>query len=170
MKKLILGALLFISPLVSAVTCDDIKDMTLEQHSSLRFAYGQGSYENLGYTLAAIAWKESFAGKWRVNYKTNDFGLYHVNIETAAKTLDIKNIYRKYELAQKLIFDDHLGSDLALSVLKHFASRGYRQMLMSYNRGNKWLKDESQKIVAEKYANDIANRVKILQTCTSWKK
>ena len=145
--------------------CKNVMLLDDPQKAALRLAFTRGSPQDLGHTLAAIAWNESNAGRWRLNYHSNDFGLFHINIETAANTLGVDNYYKKIELAEELIYNDDLGAELALSVLNHFEHRGYRQMLKSYNEGNRWLRDSQSAVKANKYADSVIAKMKELRSC-----
>lgn len=136
---------------------DKYSSLSDTQRHILMSGYKYGEGDDLGYTLAAILLTESTAGKYRLNYLSNDFGVAMINIKTASSILGITNYYKKTLLAQRLIYDDNLSFYLAIDVLKHFrearkeSPKPYKAMIMSYNEGNKWLRDPTSREKAEKY-------------------
>jgi hypothetical protein len=154
---------------VQASQCSEINELDQYQKSDLRAAYNHGSTKDLGFTLAAIALKESNAGKYRLNYKSNDFGMFMINIETIAGYFQTENMYQNITYAQQIIHDDYLGAKVALSVLEHFKNRGYRQMLMSYNEGSYWKVNKKSREKAEKYAEKVISYTIKLRMCNGWK-
>ena len=167
MKWLLLTLLLSTNTL--AQDCSRIINLDDSQKSVLRFAYTKGSPDNLGYTMAAIALVESNAGKWKVNYLSNDFGIFQVNIRTAYNTLGVTNRFKRMELAHRLINDNDLNAYLALSVLKHFQNRGWQGMVRSYNEGNRWLRDDSSAEKSKLYLQNVQKNVRLIQQCNQWR-
>lgn len=143
----------------------------INQKIALSKAYEYGVTHDYGYTLAAIAWKESSAGKYRLNIETKDVGLFQINAKTAYSTLKVTNYYHRIDLVQELINNDYLGAYIAIETLEHFrAGRQlsipvYKEMLMSYNTGYTWRKSEERKRKALAYSEDVRNKVKTLQEC-----
>lgn len=118
---------------------------------------------DLGYTLASIALNESNAGKWRVNLRSKDIGLFQVNSNTASRTLGVTNYYKRLELDEKLIYDDILNSYVALTVLSYFKEyhKGkWSAMVQSYNEGFK-----INTIKSLKYLASIRESVNMLTQC-----
>lgn len=170
MNKIFIWLLLLLPLPALSLNCNTIQQLSLIQKHNLSFAYSYGEPYDLGYTLAAIALTESNAGKWRLNVRTNDLGLFQINATTAENTLKLERYYDKLELHQDLIYNDRLGAEIAVSVLKHFKHRGWKGMVMSYNEGNRWLRDKQSKTKAEKYLTKVSSSVKILQQCERyWK-
>ena len=153
---------------VQASQCKEINELDQYQKSDLRAAYNHGSTVDLGLTLAAIALKESNAGKYRLNYHSKDFGMFMINIETIKSYFKTENMYENIMYAQQVIHDDYLGAKLAISVLDEFKERGYRKMLMSYNEGNLWKVNQQSRKKAEKYANDVIKYTVKLRVCNGW--
>lgn len=174
LKKMIIGLTMLLSSTsaFALVSCDRWDELDLEQKSNLHVMYFLGDVHNLGYTLAAIALSESNAGKWRLNYRSNDFGILQINIETASNILSISNRYKLFDLAERLLYDDVLSSDLAIDVLHHFQKDRkmsplvYKEMIMSYNRGNKWRTNKHERKVAETYYTRVQTNIKMLQACS----
>jgi len=152
-------------------SCASVEALNLIQRHNLSFAYSQGSPHDLGYTLAAIALVESQAGKWRLNVRTNDLGLFQINAKTAQDTLKVTHPYRQLELHQQLVYDDRLGAEIAIKTLKHFqrnremTARVWREMIKGYNEGNRWKRDKVSLKKAQRYADRVSESVRVLKRC-----
>lgn len=152
-------------------SCGVIDALNTIQRYNLSFAYSQGAPHDLGYTLAAIALVESQAGKWRLNIRSNDLGLFQINARTAQNTLGITHPYRQLELHQQLVYDDRLGAEIAISTLKHFqrnrvmTNAVWTEMIKSYNQGYKWRRDRGSLKLAKGYAKKVGESVKVLKEC-----
>jgi hypothetical protein len=169
--KTILMFLLIISTNVFASSyksCKDLAQLEEWQLHNLRIAYNHGAHHGLQHTMMAIALLESNAGKWKVNYFSNDFGLFQINIETAANTLGVTDKYKKMELAELLIHNHDLNATIALSVLSHFDKGNYKEMIMSYNEGYRWRRDKTSKKKALSYYTTVSGYVKLLRQCRTW--
>ncbi len=144
----------------SVMDCDSVSKLSDTQVYNVYKSYERGAKDDLGYTLAAIAWRESSLGKYRVNPTTSDYGLYHINFKTI-KRIDKLDYYPAIQAAQEVVWDDDEGARYALTTLKwnlnHFKS-DWRKAIAMYNGGKKWREKAS-------YAADIAIKVRILRTC-----
>lgn len=176
MNKVFVWLILLLPLPALSLNCDTIQQLNLIQKHNLSFAYSYGEPYDLGYTLAAIALTESNAGKWRLNVRTNDLGLFQVNATTAENTLKLERYYDKLKLHQDLIYNDRLGAEIAIATLEHFranrvmTSKVWSEMIMSYNEGYRWQRDKLSRRKAEKYLTRVSGSVKILQKCKSdWK-
>ncbi len=135
---------------------------TQEQENLLVIAYLRGYEENLGYSLAAIVWKESFVGRYVVrvnNGEHNDsYGITHIELKTAMYLLGIKNVWEaKDTIVRKLMIDDDFALDLAVAKLKSLKSFSWRKKVQKYN-GN-----------GTKYGEDITSKVRTLKRCYDFK-
>lgn len=154
-----------------AATCERYDSLSEKQKHVIQRAYLYGAPDNLGYTLAAIALQESNAGQWRVNFRSNDYGMMQINVKTAVDTMGVTNHYRQMELIERIIHDDSLSLTIALSVLDHFrqgrimTNDVWREMVMRYNVG--WQSTNGR---GEKYLQSVSNYVNMLQRCTNWSK
>lgn len=162
---------MFFSALSLGQECSSLDELDLLQKSNLQRAYLAGQPYDYGYTLAAIAWQESSAGKFRLNVSSNDLGMYQINANTANRVMGVTNHYKKLELHQQLIYDDVLGAYIAISVLDHFrkdrilTKKVYDEILMSYNTGYKWKKDKKSFDKANLYKDNVVNKVRVLMNC-----
>lgn len=166
MKTLITILLLLVSGRTSA-TCD--VNFTEEQNRLLYKAFEVAKDDNLGFTLAAITWKESFVGSHivRINNTSGDYGSYgvtHIQLSTAMWLVGETDLWAaKAVLIPKLITNDAFALSLGLEVLKQAKNRtdNYRAILATYNAGF----GRKDTTAAIKYAEDVAMKVKYLQQC-----
>lgn len=146
-------------PLVQAQSCPTF---THEQDILIRKAHAIGNYSDLGYTLAAITWKESIVGRYivRINAKDGTLGSYGVGnmlLTTAMELEGEDNYWRaKSTLAVELINDDVKALEMSLRYLNRHRSLGWRGMITKYNGAG---------MNAVAYQQDVVRRVKSLQSC-----
>lgn len=140
----------------------------LQQESVIKKAYQLGVPSDLGLSLAAIAWQESNAGQFNINWNDPSFGPFHILIKTGATRAGIKGYYRKIELAQQLMFDIELGAAFATQELLYWKGRFKRKGQMrwhnvwaAYNGGNNHKGEDAQN-----YAKSIRSRIDWLKQCT----
>lgn len=151
----------------AVMRCDEWDALTASQKDRVEFSYRKGQPHDLGFTLAAIALNESSAGKYRVVFRTRDFGLYHLNAKTVEDMHPDLGYYKMIALQQDLIYNDDKAADLAIKVLQHFQGSfdSWKKVVKSYNRGYRWLKEPEQALIAEAYYSKIASTVRMLRTC-----
>jgi hypothetical protein len=144
----------------------DLYNLNDEQIYNMIFSYAMGNKDgnDLGLTLAAIAWKESLFGKYSINLadgKHGSFGMYQIVLDYAAIRNNIKTIWAKSRLAESLLRDKAFAAEEAIAVLKYFMNRNgcsWRCGVASYNAGFSGLKSKE----GREYAHDILLRVKAL--------
>ena len=167
MKKIVLVLFMLLSLSYSKTVDDYYKELyTLNETEqyNLLFSYAMGYKDDLGLALAAIAWKESYFGKYPMNLADGEygsFGMYHVVLDYAAIRNGSKSNWAKSRLAEALVKDKVFAAEEAIGVLKHFLKRkgcNWKCAIASYNVGNAGLK--SKKGVA--YSEDISKRVKAI--------
>jgi len=145
----------------SVMSCKEVSKLSDKQVMNVYKSYQRGSEDDLGYTLAAIAWRESSLGKYRVNYRSNDYGVYGINLATIQRLEKTDKYYKTVEHIQETIFDDDKGAQYALRTLRwnlQYHKGDWRKAVMHYNKGNKWW-------LGQDYVNDISIKVRILRTC-----
>lgn len=157
--KQLLWLLFFLPVLSLATVCPKHTD---EQKALLQLAYDTGKPHDLGYTLAAIVWREAFVGSYIVRVNGNDgkhgsFGITQVQLTTAMSLTKEDNIWRaKQNLVIRLMTDDLFSLHLSIKKLKKHRHKGFRGMWKAYNgRGP----------MADKYSEAIAQNVTVLQNC-----
>ncbi len=152
---------------VMMTNCDSIKDFNAKQKEVLKAAYQFGSKENLGYEMAGIAWKESCAGVYKINFSDPSAGVYHSYIPSVLKSYGHNDSpFLRNVMGELLIKDDAFASEVALKELLYWKTRYHdnlKNMIKSYNKGSRWEKNEKSNADAEKYYEDIQDRIRRLK-------
>ncbi|WP_033603282.1 hypothetical protein [Helicobacter pylori] len=152
---------------VMMTNCDNLKDFNAKQKEVLKFAYQFGSKENLGYEMAGIAWKESCAGVYKINFSDPSAGVYHSYIPSVLKSYGHNDSpFLRNVMGELLIKDDAFASEVALKELMYWKTRYHdnlKGMIKSYNKGSRWEKNEKSNAEAEKYYEDIQDRIRRLK-------
>ncbi|GAA6883527.1 hypothetical protein HpHNI68_07360 [Helicobacter pylori] len=149
---------------VMMTNCDSIKDFNAKQKEVLKAAYQFGSKENLGYEMAGIAWKESCAGVYKINFSDPSAGVYHSYIPSVLKSYGHNNSpFLRNVMGELLIKDDAFASEVALKELLYWKTRYHdnlKDMIKSYNKGSRWERSEKSNAEAEKYYEEIQDRIR----------
>ncbi|WRF02096.1 hypothetical protein KVE47_04665 [Helicobacter pylori] len=152
---------------VMMTNCDNIKDFNAKQKEVLKAAYQFGSKENLGYEMAGIAWKESCAGTYKINFSDPSAGVYHSYIPSVLKSYGHNDSpFLRNVMGELLIKDDAFASEVALKELLYWKTRYHdnlKDMIKSYNKGSRWEKNEKSNADAEKYYEEIQDRIRRLK-------
>jgi len=147
--------------------------MSKHQIEKLHEAFLYGKHLKLGYTLAAIAWKESQCGAVRINMnKTSiDLGLFHLNSKSFLDRWYLLHPNKKrthyYDnvLLSKIMMNDEYAATYAIKELLYWGAirKDYVLAIKSYNCG---VDIKRKRCTA--YANSITERVAILQREFNW--
>ncbi|OPG38600.1 hypothetical protein BGL68_07560 [Helicobacter pylori] len=152
---------------VMMTNCDNIKDFNAKQKEVLKAAYQFGSKENLGYEMAGIAWKESCAGVYKINFSDPSAGVYHSYIPSVLKSYGHNDSpFLRNVMGELLIKDDAFASEVALRELLYWKTRYHdnlKDMIKSYNKGSRWERNEKSNAEAEKYYEEIQDRIRRLK-------
>ncbi|QQW82364.1 hypothetical protein [Helicobacter pylori] len=152
---------------VMMTNCDSIKDFNAKQKEVLKAAYQFGSKENLGYEMASIAWKESCAGVYKINFSDPSAGVYHSYIPSVLKSYGHNDSpFLRNVMGELLIKDDAFASEVALKELLYWKTRYHdnlKGMIKSYNKGSRWERSEKSNAEAEKYYEEIQDRIRRLK-------
>ncbi|UOS53802.1 hypothetical protein [Helicobacter pylori] len=152
---------------VMMTNCDSIKDFNAKQKEILKAAYQFGSKENLGYEMAGIAWKESCAGVYKINFSDPSAGVYHSYIPSVLKSYGHNDSpFLRNVMGELLIKNDAFASEVALKELLYWKTRYHdnlKNMIKSYNKGSRWERSEKSNAEAEKYYEDIQDRIRRLK-------
>ncbi|GAA9745485.1 hypothetical protein VN0142_10320 [Helicobacter pylori] len=152
---------------VMMTNCDSIKDFNAKQKEVLKAAYQFGSKENLGYEMAGIAWKESCAGVYKINFSNPSAGVYHSYIPSVLKSYGHNDSpFLRNVMGELLIKDDAFASEVALKELLYWKTRYHnnlKDMIKSYNKGSRWERSEKSNAEAEKYYEEIQDRIRRLK-------
>ncbi|GAA6878116.1 hypothetical protein VN0345_12500 [Helicobacter pylori] len=152
---------------VMMTNCDNLKDFNAKQKEVLKSAYQFGSKENLGYEMAGIAWKESCAGVYKINFSDPSAGVYHSYIPSVLKSYGHNDSpFLRNVMGELLIKDDAFASEVALKELLYWKTRYHdnlKNMIKSYNKGSRWERSEKSNAEAEKYYEEIQDRIRRLK-------
>ncbi|MCQ2645853.1 hypothetical protein JT188_02150 [Helicobacter pylori] len=152
---------------VMMTNCDNLKDFNTKQKEVLKAAYQFGSKENLGYEMAGIAWKESCAGVYKINFSDPSAGVYHSYIPSVLKSYGHNDSpFLRNVMGELLIKDDAFASEVALKELLYWKTRYHdnlKDMIKSYNKGSRWERSEKSNADAEKYYEEIQDRIRRLK-------
>lgn len=152
---------------VMMTNCDNIKDFNAKQKEVLKAAYQFGSKENLGYEMAGIAWKESCAGVYKINFSDPSAGVYHSYIPSVLKSYGHNDSpFLRNVMGELLIKNDAFASEVALKELLYWKTRYHdnlKNMIKSYNKGSRWERSEKSNTEAEKYYEEIQDRIRRLK-------
>lgn len=152
---------------VMMTNCDNIKDFNAKQKEVLKAAYQFGSKENLGYEMAGIAWKESCAGVYKINFSDPSAGVYHSYIPSVLKSYGHNDSpFLRNVMGELLIKNDAFASEVALKELLYWKTRYHdnlKDMIKSYNKGSRWERSEKSNAEAEKYYEEIQDRIRRLK-------
>ncbi len=152
---------------VMMTNCDNLKDFNAKQKEVLKAAYQFSSKENLGYEMAGIAWKESCAGVYKINFSDPSAGVYHSYIPSVLKSYGHNDSpFLRNVMGELLIKDDAFASEVALKELLYWKTRYHdnlKDMIKSYNKGSRWEKNEKANADAEKYYEEIQDRIRRLK-------
>lgn len=152
---------------VMMTNCDNLKDFNAKQKEVLKAAYQFGSKENLGYEMAGIAWKESCAGVYKINFSDPSAGVYHSYIPSVLKSYGHNDSpFLRNVMGELLIKDDAFASEVALKELLYWKTRYHdnlKDMIKSYNKGSRWEKNEKSNADAEEYYEEIQDRIRRLK-------
>lgn len=143
----------------------EIRSLNTDQYYVMLNILELGKQDDLSYTLAAIAWKESMFGKFPINAtdgKLGSYGAFHILLEYSVKRNQIESSWETSRLAEKHLFDLEFNTNEAIQVLKGFTKRVGCDLdcaIASYNAGNKGLNSKR----GLKYLQDIKQRREALK-------
>lgn len=147
--------------------CVELKDFSKAQKNVILKAFKYGLKSGYGYTMAAIAWKESCAGEYKMNFADPSAGIYHAHIPGLLKKTNQKDTgFMRNMVGELLVRDDEYASQVALEELLywHKVRKGnWQEVIKSYNKGFSWERDSERAKMAQSYYEDIARKVKALQ-------
>ncbi|CAL9993710.1 unknown function [Vibrio phage K397] len=139
-----------------------------DQLEVLQFSYDMGEPHDLGWSMAAISWKESSAGRELVRidgkkYNMVSYGIYHSLLKYASKRAGCKSRACEAQLIQDLMTDPVRAAEEAIKELQYWQGyHGEDQWLdiwRGYNDGFQKSED------GYGYAANIADKVRYLKTC-----
>lgn len=151
------------------VECTHLHRFSKAQKDHLIYAYNFGAPKGMGYTMAAIAWQESCAGVYMINFSDPSAGIYHAHIPVVLKYYSgyKDTAFTRNVMGQLLINDRKFASQVALDSLlywQRYHKGNYKNIIKSYNKGFKWEKDRASNKLAESYYLGISKKVRALES------
>lgn len=142
--------------------CLNAETFTRKQAAVLEDAYELGKPYGLHYVMMAIAVKESTAGKFLINSKSGDYGVYGIKLKYAAIRDNTKGEFAKDVLMQNLIVNNSVSGHHAISTIremKNYHRWDIKKLFQHYKDG--------KKVTSKglKYAEDAVKLVKMFKTC-----
>lgn len=131
------------------------------QKKVLRDAFNAGKKRKYSWTLAAIVWQETSAGKTLINWNDPSFGAFQINIKTAAKRYKAVTTGDQLILAEELHNNINMGAMAAMDELdfwKGVHKGNWSKMVASYNGGYNWKGKHPQA-----YRNNLLKKVNFLK-------
>ncbi len=142
--------------------CPRFNELSEPQKNILYKSYEYGKIDDIGYSLAAIGWQESKAGKYLVNLGDPSFGVFAITIKTASKVEGIsENSFEANVLAQRLMTDFDYSLKMARREMLYwlgYHKNDWGRSWASYNAGFNTSAGSS-------YSQDIASYVRELKIC-----
>lgn len=156
---------IYATPVNKCVNIDKFSD---DQKEIIAYAYNYGKKYDLGFTLAAIAWHESCAGEYRMNFADPSAGIYHALIPIVIKRYQmLKDTgFNRNVIGELLIRDDEFASKVAIDELLFWdkvRNGNWKDIIKSYNKGYLWEKSNKYNEIAENYYNNIKQKKEILE-------
>lgn len=156
---------LFATPINKCVSIDKFSNA---QKEIIAYAYNYGKQYSLGYTLAAIAWHESCAGEYRMNFADPSAGIYHALIPGVIRRYKmLKDTgFNRNVIGELLIRDDEFASKVAIDELLYWdkvRDGNWKDIVKSYNKGFSWEKSPRMNTLAENYYKSIKEKKEILE-------
>lgn len=165
--KYLITILALISPLSNASQCKT--QFSQEQIETLQRAFDYGQERGWGWSLAAIAWRESSAGQNLIRFDppyefwSASYGVFHVYLKTAMVHEGCTLARCASKIANKLMTDFDYSAEQAIEVLEYWkrvkGDHNYHYIWKGYNDGYE------NTLRGVKYANDIAKKVLYLKEC-----
>lgn len=148
--------------------CGSVYEFSNDQKEIIAYAYNYGKKYGLGYTLAAIAWHESCAGEYRMNFADPSAGLYHALIPGVLRRYQMlkDNGFNRNVIGEMLIRDDEFASKVAVDELLYWdkvRNGNWKDMIKSYNKGFSWEKSVRLNQLAENYYENVRQKRDILE-------
>jgi hypothetical protein len=167
MYKAILLVILLSIPFVSGASVHSCPTLTAEGFTERQVrvmyrAFQIGKQKDMSYSLAAIAWKESSAGKYMINLQDPSFSVFHITIDNALVYLKWEDTnFNRNRAAQLLIEDFQLAAEFAMINLQFWKDNygsNWHKIWASYNSGYNWSN-------GVEYSNDVASKIQKIKLC-----
>jgi len=165
--KNLLLFLLFLSVVLGVEPKISYNVLTLQQKVLLKKAYAYGDEFNMGYSMAAIMWQESFVGKKVVPFNISDpsGGYWHKHLDYLLKEEDqpVNDLTRNLILVELITHMDYAASIAIKDLEKWKVMHGPTNWLAiwgSYNGGG---------VPNMSYAHQIDEKIQVLKQIRDFK-
>ncbi len=159
------GSMLSLSKI--SLPCEHPRDFTKEQQEILLKTYDYAKNTDFKWVLPAIAWQESCAGAYPINFKDPSAGVFHAHIPNVLKKythLKDTSLNRNL-IGQYLIQDFNFALKVAMDELKFWdRNNNLKNTIKSYNKGSSWKRDDKSNILAERYYDQVIQKAQILKS------
>lgn len=150
--------------LTTKVVPESCPVLTSSQIKTLKMSYEYGE-DNLGKgwgkVMVGIAHKESQFGKFVVNNKTQDYGVFQNHLKTVVKRNKIKY---PVKAKKRLIRDFHYSADESRKEIEFWkkvhGEKNLKKILASYNAGYNY-----KGAAGQTYMKEVTKSIKLMQTC-----
>ena len=149
-------------------SCDHPKNFNQQQLQVLIQSYEFGKTFGFEWLLPAIAWQESCAGIYQINFQDPSAGVFHALIPSVIKqysTLRDTQLNRN-RIGQFLIQNFDFAKKVARNEIL-FWNKKYKgdleKIIKSYNKGTKWQSNKQSQTLANRYHKQIIEKINILK-------
>lgn len=166
--SILVGILLLLTSISANAVMYENRELSDDQIYTIQRAYELGEPTGYGLTLAAIALTESRAGKFLINNRTGDYGVFQNNLKYTAKRVEIltgsKMSWKSRQLLRKeLINSMESSANYALMELDYWRDvrKGdWKMVVKSYNAGY-----SPNSPAGIEYYERVAKNIKFLRSC-----
>jgi len=153
--------------LILLICIVSVNALTIRQYRTMKYIFNRTKAFNLGYTMSAIAMKESDLGKYTltINKSSVDCSIFMINSKTLSN-----NKWSQSRVCERLIKDKDFAISVALKRFKYFydyyRSKGFsrniswRRAVMSYHSGWNYK-------AGREYLKDILKNIKVIKKILS---
>ncbi|ADQ53426.1 Vs.1 conserved transglycosylase SLT domain protein [Aeromonas phage 65] len=166
--SILVGILLLLTSISANAVMYENRELTENQIYTIQRAYELGESSGYGLTLAAIALTESKAGKFLINNRTGDYGVFQNNLKYTVKRVEQLTGSKmgwkhQRKLRSELIASMETSANYALMELEYWKevrNGDWKMVVKSYNAG--YSPNSSAGI---EYYERVAKNIKFLRSC-----
>lgn len=130
-------------------SCVPLAQFSESQKQVLLRSYLAGEQDGFGLTLAAIAWQESCAGVYKMNFQDPSAGNFHAYIPGVINRYPQlkQNGFTQNMVGAMLVENDTFAEQIAIIELKYWQKEhkgNWKNIIKSYNKGYSWQKMSRQ--------------------------
>ena len=147
--------IMFVSIMYAGKLDKDWHSLSDQERQVIYNSYCVGKQYDIGLTLAAIAWHESKGGRWQIGTRSEDYGIYHINIYWYLREIKVPvNMWNKSKYATILMTNPEIAETYVITKLINLklAYKDWGKVWSRYNGSD-----------SRQYALDIRDKVIFLQ-------